>query len=215
LLISLSESIKVLTNMLTKNQVMSKRVLDILLVLVCITIFTIPTIFLVIIASFSTRSFGVFSQKRVGKDAQLFTLYKIKSMRKNVAEHHVTTANDMRVTKFGKFLRRSKLDELPQLYNVLIGDMSFVGPRPDVEGYADELKGDDRIILSVKPAITGPATIEFADEEIVLAEQENPLEYNDTVLWPQKVKINKEYIVNWSLTKDVGYIFETVFGYFI
>ena len=81
----------------------------------------------------------------------------------------MTTANDMRVTKFGKFLRRSKLDELPQLYNVLIGDMSFVGPRPDVEGYADKLVGEDRIILSVKPAITGPATIKFADEEIVLA----------------------------------------------
>ncbi|MFT4684982.1 MAG: lipopolysaccharide/colanic/teichoic acid biosynthesis glycosyltransferase [Urechidicola sp.] len=199
--------------MLSRNQANSKRVLDIVLGLVCIAIFIVPTTFLIILASFSTRSFGVFSQKRVGKGSQLFTLYKIKSMRKNTAQHHVTTANDARVTKFGKFLRRSKLDELPQLYNVLIGDMSFVGPRPDVEGYADLLEGDDRIVLSVKPAITGPATIKFADEEIILAEQENPLEYNDTVLWPQKVVINKEYIKNWSLSKDIGYIFETVFGY--
>ena len=200
--------------MLTQNQANSKRLFDIILVLVCLVIFVVPTIFLVIIASFSTRSFGIFSQKRVGKGAQLFTLYKIKSMRNTIAEHHVTTANDMRVTPFGKFLRRSKLDELPQLYNVLIGDMSFVGPRPDVEGYADVLKGDDSIVLSVKPAITGPATIQFADEEMILSEQENPLEYNDTVLWPQKVAINKDYIKNWSLSKDIGYIFETVFGYF-
>jgi lipopolysaccharide/colanic/teichoic acid biosynthesis glycosyltransferase len=200
--------------MLTKKQEISKRIFDLILALVCIIIFIIPTIILVILATFSTRSYGIFSQKRVGKDTQLFTLYKIKSMRKNVAEHHVTTANDMRVTKFGKFLRRSKLDELPQLYNVLIGDMSFVGPRPDVEGYADKLVGEDRIVLTVKPAITGPATIKFADEEIILAEQDNPLEYNDTVLWPQKVAINNEYVKNWSLAKDVGYLFETVFGYF-
>lgn len=200
--------------MLTKKQEIAKRTFDIVLVLICIIIFILPTVLLVILASFSTRSFGVFSQKRVGKSAKLFTLYKIKSMRKNVAAHHVTTANDMRVTKFGKFLRSSKLDELPQLYNVLIGDMSFVGPRPDVEGYADELKGENIIVLSVKPAITGPATIKFANEEIILAKQENPLEYNDTVLWPQKVAINKEYIKNWSLTKDIGCIFKTVFGYF-
>lgn len=200
--------------MLTKKQEIIKRVFDLILVVVCIIILIIPTILLVILASFSTRSFGIFSQKRVGKDAQLFTLYKIKSMRKNVAQHHVTTANDMRVTKFGRFLRNSKLDELPQLYNVLVGDMSFVGPRPDVEGYADKLEGDDKIILSVKPAITGPATIKFADEEIILAKQLNPLEYNDTVLWPEKVAINKKYVQNWSLSKDLGYIFETVFGYF-
>lgn len=200
--------------MLSKSQKATKRVFDILLALICSVVFFFPLIFLVIGASISTRSFGIFSQKRVGENAQLFTLYKIKSMRKNTATHHVTTANDMRVTKFGKFLRRSKLDELPQLFNVLKGDMSFVGPRPDVEGYANQLEGEDRIILSIKPAITGPATIKFANEEIILAEQENPLEYNDTVLWPEKVQINKKYIENWSFSKDIGYILETVFGYF-
>lgn len=199
--------------MLSKKQQILKRIFDLILVIIGIFIFVIPMFIFIVLASFSTRSFGIFSQKRVGKDAQLFTLYKIKSMRPNTSKVHVTTANDMRVTRFGKFLRKSKMDELPQLYNVLIGDMSFVGPRPDVKGYADVLKGNDRIILSIKPAITGPATIKFADEEIVLAKQENPLEYNDTVLWPQKVTINKEYVKNWSLTKDVEYIFETVFSF--
>lgn len=198
--------------MLSKKQQIIKRIFDLFLAIIGILIFAIPMLLLVVLASISTKSFGVFSQNRVGKDAKLFRLYKIKSMRPNTSKIHVTTANDMRVTGFGKFLRKSKLDELPQLFNVLIGNMSFVGPRPDVEGYADALKGKDRIILTVKPAITGPATIKFADEEIILAQQENPLEYNDTVLWPQKVAINKEYVKNWSLTKDIGYIFKTVFG---
>ncbi len=164
----------------------------------------------IIIASFSTKSFGIFSQNRVGKNAKLFKLHKIKSMRVNDATHHITTANDLRVTKFGKFLRKSKMDELPQLINVLLGDMSFVGPRPDVEGYADKLVGDDRIILSVKPGITGPATIKFSDEEEILAKQEDPISYNDSVLWPQKVEINKMYLKEWNFFKDLRYIYITV-----
>ncbi|AOW19447.1 sugar transferase [Urechidicola croceus] len=199
--------------MLSKKQRVAKRFFDLILVIISLMIFIIPMIIFVIMASFSSRSFGIFSQQRVGKDAKLFTLYKIKSMRPNKAKHHVTTANDMRVTPFGKFLRKSKMDELPQLFNVLKGDMSFVGPRPDVVGYADELKGDDRIILSVKPGITGSATIKFADEEIILAQQEDPLKYNDTVLWPQKIEMNKEYVQNWSLMKDIGYVLQTVFGF--
>ncbi len=135
-------------------------------------------------------------------------------MRSDNSKNHITTVNDKRITGFGKFLRSTKLDELPQLYNVLIGDMSFVGPRPDVEGYADVLKGEDRIILTVRPAITGPATIKFADEELILSLQDNPQEYNDTVLWPQKVAINKIYIENWSFAKDIGYIIKTVLSYF-
>ncbi|MCF6279972.1 MAG: sugar transferase [Flavobacteriaceae bacterium] len=198
---------------MTKNQQIVKRIFDLFFAIIGLLIFAIPMLLLIVLASISTKSFGIFSQSRVGKDAKLFMLYKIKSMRPNTSKIHVTTANDMRVTGFGKFLRKSKLDELPQLYNVLIGNMSFVGPRPDVEGYADTLEGEDRIILSIKPAITGPATIKFSDEEIVLAQQENPLEYNDTVLWPQKVAINKEYIKNWSLAKDIGYIFKTVLGF--
>ncbi len=196
--------------MLSKKQQITKRIFDIIFAIVGLVIFFIPILLFIILASLSTKSFGIFSQKRVGRNAKLFMLYKIKSMRVNDSKNHVTTSNDLRVTKFGKFLRKSKMDELPQLINVLIGDMSFVGPRPDVEGYADKLEGDDRIILLVKPAITGPATIKFSDEEDILAQQENPIEYNDTVLWPQKVEINKVYVKEWNLMKDIRYIFMTV-----
>ncbi|MBV1888395.1 MAG: sugar transferase [Urechidicola sp.] len=200
--------------MLSKNQQISKRLFDLFFVFVGLIIFLIPMLLFIIIASFSTKSFGIFSQYRVGKDAKLFRLYKIKSMRVNDSTNHITTANDLRVTKFGKFLRKSKMDELPQLFNVLIGDMSFVGPRPDVEGYADKLEGEDKIILSIKPAITGPATIQFSNEEIILAKQENPIEFNDTVLWPQKVVLNKMYVKNWSLTKDFGYLIKSTLQVF-
>src|SRR5690606_18879504 len=103
------------------------------------------------------------------------------------------------------------LDELPQLINVLNGTMSLVGPRPDVAGYADNLQGKDRIILSVRPGITGPATIKFKNEEILLLSQNNPQEYNDQVIWPEKVKINIQYLNNWSFSKDLGYIFKSIF----
>ena len=196
--------------MLSKKQEISKRFFDISLGIIGLIIFLLPMIFFIIIASFSTKSFGIFSQNRVGKNAKLFKLYKIKSMRVNDSTNHITTANDLRVTKFGKFLRKSKMDELPQILNVLIGDMSFVGPRPDVVGYADKLEGDNRIVLSVKPGITGPATIKFNNEEELLAQQADPIKYNDEVIWPQKVTINKLYVEEWSLMKDIRYIYITV-----
>lgn len=196
--------------MLSKQQQISKRIFDINLGIISLVIFLIPMMIFVIVASFSTKSFGIFSQNRVGKNAKLFRLYKIKSMRVNDSTNHITTSNDLRVTKFGKFLRKSKMDELPQLFNVLIGDMSFVGPRPDVEGYADKLMGDDRIILSVKPGITGPATIKFNNEEELLAQQENPIKYNDEVIWPQKVVLNKIYVKEWSRLNDITYLFLTI-----
>jgi lipopolysaccharide/colanic/teichoic acid biosynthesis glycosyltransferase len=124
----------------------------------------------------------------------------------------ITTSDDMRITKSGKLFRDTKIDELPQLFNVLFGSMSFVGPRPDVEGYADRLEGDDRIILSIRPAITGPATLKYKNEEEILAKKLNPKEYNDRVIWIDKVKINREYIQNWSLKRDIEYIIKTVLG---
>jgi len=196
--------------MLSNKQQISKRLFDIYLGIIGLIIFLIPMLIFIIIASFSTKSFGIFSQNRVGKNAKLFRLYKIKSMRVNDSTNHITTANDLRVTKFGKFLRKSKMDELPQLFNVLIGNMSFVGPRPDVEGYADKLVGDDRIILSVKPGITGPATIKFNNEEELLTQQENPIKYNDEVIWPQKVVLNKIYVKEWSRLNDITYLFLTI-----
>jgi len=190
-----------------------KRAFDVTLSLVGL-IFTSPIILIAwIIASIETKSNGMFIQKRVGKDGKLFSVYKIKTMKKvEGVDTSITSANDVRITKSGRFFRNYKIDELPQLWNVLIGDMSFVGPRPDVPGYADKLEGDDRIVLSIRPGITGPATLKYKNEEEILAKQNDPKWYNDNVIWPDKVKINKEYIKNWSLKKDIEYIIKTVKG---
>ena len=199
--------------MLTLSQRILKRVFDFSLALFGL-LFTWWIIFIAwLIASFETRSNGLFIQKRVGKDGKLFDVYKIKTMKKVTGvETTITSANDIRITKSGAFFRKTKIDELPQLVNVLFGSMSFVGPRPDVSGYADMLQGDDKIVLSIKPGITGPASLKYKDEEEILAKQDNPTEYNDTIIWPDKVKINKEYIKNWSLKKDIIYIIKTITG---
>jgi len=126
-------------------------------------------------------------------------------------EKSITVANDDRITVIGKFLRRWKLDELPTLVNILKGDMSFVGPRPDIPGYADKLEGDPRRILGMRPGITGPATLKYSNEEQFLAGVDNPKKYNDEVIFPDKVKINLEYIDNWSLWMDIKIIFKTIF----
>ena len=166
-----------------------------------------------VIATFETKSNGFFIQKRVGKDGKIFNVIKIKTMKKvEGVDTTVTSSNDVRITKSGKFFRDTKIDELPQLINVLIGDMSFVGPRPDVPGYADKLEGDDRIVLSIRPGITGPASLKYKNEEEILASQNDPKWYNDKVIWPDKVRINKEYIKNWSLKTDIEYIIKTVTG---
>ncbi|MBW6499635.1 MAG: sugar transferase, partial [Bacteroidales bacterium] len=107
------------------------------------------------------------------------------------------------------FLRRSKIDELPQLWNILIGHMSFVGPRPDVPGYADQLQGHDRIILGVRPGLTGPDSLAYPDEESLLARQPNPEEYYDQVLYPEKVRINREYLQRRTFWSDLGIIWKT------
>ena len=174
-------------------------------------IFLLPLILVLIIFSIiSSGKSGIFSQSRVGKGGSIFKIYKIRSM--NIQSDDVITAeNDSRITKFGHFIRKTKLDEIPQLYNILKGDMSFVGPRPDVVGYADKLIGDDRIILSVKPGITGLATLYYRNEEQLLAKQSNKEEYNNKIIWPKKVEINKEYLENWTFFGDLKIMFETIF----
>jgi lipopolysaccharide/colanic/teichoic acid biosynthesis glycosyltransferase len=127
-------------------------------------------------------------------------------------KYGITLKGDSRVTMFGNFLRRFKLDELPQLYNVFIGDMSLVGPRPDIIGYADKLEGKDRIILTIKPGITGPATLAFRNEESILSNQDDPFAYNNEVIWLKKIELNRQYVENWSLKKDINYIFQTIFN---
>ena len=154
----------------------------------------------------------IFKQKRVGQHGRIFTMYKFRSMTVNHSGSSVSVQGESRITPLGAVLRKYKLDELPELCNVLIGDMSFVGPRPDVPGYADKLIGDDRKILLLKPGITGPASLKYRNEEELLAEQEDPQKYNDEILFPDKVRINIEYLNNWSFWYDIKIIVYTVFG---
>jgi lipopolysaccharide/colanic/teichoic acid biosynthesis glycosyltransferase len=190
-----------------------KRVFDIILSSVGIILSFWVIILAFIIASIETKSFGLFIQKRVGKNARLFNVFKIKTMKEvDGVEGTITTSNDMRITKSGKFFRDTKIDELPQLFNVFLGSMSFVGPRPDVKGYADNLEGEDRLLLTIRPGITGPASIKYKNEEELLSRQSDPKEYNDKVIWVDKVAINLEYIKNWSLKKDIKYIIKTIIG---
>jgi lipopolysaccharide/colanic/teichoic acid biosynthesis glycosyltransferase len=163
-------------------------------------------------ASIDTRSNGFFVQKRVGRNGKIFHVVKIKTMRPVATlDTTVTRRGDPRITPLGAFFRRTKIDELPQLWNVLVGDMSFVGPRPDVPGFADTLQGQERAMLSIRPGITGPATLKYRNEEELLAAQDDPEAYNRNVIWPDKVQINLQYIREWSLWNDCCYIFRTVF----
>ena len=154
----------------------------------------------------------IFKQRRVGQHGQLFTMYKFRSMTVGHSGSSVSVKGESRITPLGAKLRKYKLDELPELWNVLIGDMSLVGPRPDVPGYADKLEGENRRMLILKPGITGPASLKYRNEEEILAEQENPQKYNDAVLFPDKVQINIEYLDNWSFWNDIKIIIYTVLG---
>lgn len=156
--------------------------------------------------------FVIFKHKRVGQHGKLFTMYKFRSMTVNHSGSSVSVKGESRITPLGAKLRKYKLDELPELWNVLIGDMSFVGPRPDVPGYADKLEGEDRRMLLLKPGITGPASLKYRNEEELLAEQDDPQKYNDEVLFPDKVRINIEYLDNWSFWYDIKIIIYTVLG---
>jgi len=171
-------------------------------------------IFLLIslLVKLSSKGPVFFIQKRIGRYGQHFNMIKFRSMLDKLEDKNsVTCIGDYRITKFGKFLRKYKLDELPELVNVIIGDMSLVGPRPDVPGYADKLKNEDRLILNLRPGITGPATLKYSNEEKILSHQKNPTKYNDEVIYPDKVKINLDYYYNNSIWLDIKIIFATVF----
>lgn len=154
----------------------------------------------------------IFKQKRVGRHGKLFTIYKFRTMCIGHAGSSVSVAGECRITPLGAKLRRFKLDELPELWNVLIGDMSFVGPRPDVPGYADQLQGNDRNILKLRPGITGPATLKYRNEEELLAKHPDPQKYNDEIIFPDKIRINLHYYNNYSYIKDLHMILCTVLG---
>lgn len=168
-----------------------------------------------------------FVQKRVGRGGQLFSCHKFRTMTVKHNGSTVSVAGDSRITPFGATLRHYKLDELPGLWDVLIGNMSFVGPRPDVSGYADKLQGDDRDVLKLRPGITGPATLKYRLEDEMISEyvakkqaegdtrpmQEIAIEYNDNVIYPDKVRLNCYYYRHYSFWKDIEMIFATVLGF--
>ncbi len=154
----------------------------------------------------------IFKQKRVGQYGKLFTMYKFRSMVVNSNQSSISVAGESRITPLGSVLRKYKLDELPELWNVLIGNMSFVGPRPDVPGYADKLQGDARRVLELKPGITGPASLKYSNEEYLLSLQPNPQKYNDEVIFPDKVRINLHYLENRSFGYDLKLIIYTILG---
>ena len=154
---------------------------------------------------------AIFRQRRVGRNGKLFTMYKFRSMTVSHSGSSVSVAGESRITPLGAKLRKYKLDELPELWNVLKGDMSFVGPRPDVPGYADRLQGEDRLILKLRPGITGPASLKYANEEELLAQVADPRRYNDEVIFPDKVRINLDYYYNRTFCGDIRLIFQTIF----
>ena len=176
----------------------------------------------------------IFTQKRVGKGGKVFNCHKFRTMKVNHGGSTVSVAGESRITPLGAKLRRYKLDELPGLWDVLVGKMSFVGPRPDVPGYADKLQGDDRDVLKLRPGITGPASLKYRDEEEQIAtfvqeiksgkniypnvdftnmsDGDIALWYNDNIIYPDKVRINCYYYRNYSFVKDIQMIFATVLG---
>lgn len=151
------------------------------------------------VSAFDTSSNGIFIQKRVGQFGRIFRIIKLRTIDKKT----------FTISKIGRFLRKSKIDEVPQLLNVFIGDMSFVGPRPDIPGYYDQLKGNDRLILNLKPGITSLASIKYKNEEQLLAQKHNPLQYNDTVIFPDKVRMNLDYYYNRNFLTDLKILIKT------
>lgn len=191
----------------------NKRLFDIIFSFVGLIFFSWLIIILWFVASLSTCSNGFFIQVRIGKNGRPFNLIKIKTMfgSKHFIKSNITALELDKITTSGRWMRKFKLDELPQLWNILIGDMSFVGPRPDVPGYADKLSGTDRLILDLRPGITGPASIKYRNEEEILASCDDPKKHNDEVIWPDKVRLNLDYFNNHSLMIDMKYIFNTIF----
>jgi lipopolysaccharide/colanic/teichoic acid biosynthesis glycosyltransferase len=154
-----------------------------------------------------------YSQGRIGRDGRCFSIVKFRTMQAGCDDRStVTVSGDARITPAGGVLRRWKLDEIPQLWNVLKGEMSLVGPRPDVSGYYDRLQGPDRRVLFLRPGITGPASLKYVDEEAILARQVDPLRYNDEIIFPDKVRINLDYLDECSFRLDLRYLRMTLLG---
>ena len=180
-----------------------KRIFDFFFSIIGLVFLSWLILIVLLRASIDTGSFGIFTQTRIGQNGKKFKIFKIKSM----------LDGNKSISKLGIFLRKSKLDELPQLFNIFLGHMSFVGPRPDIAGYYNNLKGEERLILKLKPGLTSEASLKYFDEEALLQQQKNPQEYNDTVIFPDKVKLNLHYYFHHSLLGDLKIIHKTLLRY--
>jgi len=188
-----------------------KRLFDVIVAMCGLASLAFPFLVIAVLVKASSPGPVFFAQRRVGQGGRQFTCVKFRTMYLESERHgSVTTSADERVTPLGRILRRFKLDELPQLWNVVIGKMSFVGPRPDVPGYADKLRGPERRILELRPGITSPATIAFRHEEAILATVSDAKQFNNTVVYPLKVRLNLMYIDQYKFWKDIGYIIATI-----
>lgn len=191
---------------------MGKRIFDIAGSLAGLLFLAPILLVIAFVIKLSSPGVVIFRQKRTGRFGKQFTIFKFRTMKMNHGGNNISVRGEARITTIGSYLRKYKLDELPELWNVLIGDMSFVGPRPDMPEYANKLKGEERQILMLRPGITGPASLKYADEEEMLSSVSDPKAYNDEVVWPDKVRINLHYYYNWSFKGDILIIIWTIFG---
>lgn len=195
---------------------MVKRLFDLLFVLMALPVLLPVMLITAVAIKLNMPGPVIFKQQRIGRYARPFVIYKFRTMRINNSKISVTLSSDNRITPLGQFLRRTKLDELPQLINILKGEMSIVGPRPDVPGYYDTLKGNDQIIWKLRPGLTGLDSLNYPNEQRILDRKEDPEVFYDTVLWPDKVRLNRWYAEHRSLWMDLGIVLNTfgvlVFG---
>jgi lipopolysaccharide/colanic/teichoic acid biosynthesis glycosyltransferase len=177
-----------------------KRIFDVLFSITLLVLLVAPMLIIWIITSVFLKSNGLFFQIRIGQYGEPFTMYKYKTL----------YSDRTKISKWGSFLRSTKIDELPQIVNILKGDMSFVGPRPDLSGYYDLLEGENRALLKLKPGLTSEAALKYINEEQLLASQENPKQYNDEVIYPNKIKMNLHYYHTRSFLVDLKIILKTI-----
>jgi len=166
-------------------------------------------IFYILVILFSSRPV-VFRQVRTGRYGKPFTIYKFRTMKVNSESNTVSVLGDQRITLLGAWMRKYKIDELPELWNILKGDMSFVGPRPDLPEYMNRLVGEEKRILQLRPGLTGLATLKYHNEEEILSRVTNPVDFNDSVIWPDKVRINLDYYYNRTFLKDMRIIVKSL-----
>ena len=191
---------------------MTKRIFDIFFSFFGLIILSPFFLLIAIIIKIDSKGPIFFLQNRIGLNGKEFKIIKFRSMHVNQSDNlSITIENDKRITLIGKKLRKFKIDELPELINILLGEMSFVGPRPDVAGYADLLKGENRNILKLRPGLTSEASIKYHNEESILRNQYDPVAYNNKVIYPDKVKMNLHYYKNNNIWIDIKIIFSTLF----